>query len=42
MVNTRYPKAAPDVVKKIRTMILKTNPATEGDIVNKLGLSIQY
>ena len=40
MVNRRYPKAIPDVVKKIRTTILKINQANERDIVNKLGLSI--
>ena len=27
VVNRRYPKAIPDVVKRIRIMILKTNPA---------------
>ena len=36
----RYSKASPDVVKKIRIMIFKTNPATKRDIVNKLGLSL--
>ena len=40
MVYRRYQKAIPDVVKKIRTMILKTNPDNKLDIVNKLGLSI--
>ena len=40
VVNRRYPKAIPDVVKKIRTMIFKTDPANKRDIVNKLGLSI--
>ena len=30
-----------DVVKKIRTMILKANKATKCEIVNKLGLSIR-
>ena len=39
MVYRRYPKTIPDVVKKIRTMILKINPANKHDIVNKLGLS---
>ena len=36
----RYQKAISDVVKKIRTMIFKINPANKRDIVNKLGLSI--
>ena len=40
VVYRRYQKAIPDVVKKIRTMILKTNPDNKLDIVNKLGLSI--
>ena len=40
VVNRRYQKAIPDVVKKIRTMIFKINPANKRDIVNKLGLSI--
>ena len=40
VVNRRYPQASLDVVKKIRTMILKTNPAFKRDIANKLRLSI--
>ena len=40
VVYRRYQKTIPDVVKKIRTMILKTNPDKKLDIVNKLGLSI--
>ena len=40
MVYRRYQKAIPDVGKKIRTMILKTNPDNKLDIVNKLGLSL--
>ena len=40
VVYRRYQKAIPDAVKKIRTMILKTNPANKRDIVNELGLSI--
>ena len=40
VVYRRYQKAIPDVVKKIRTMILKTNPDNKLDIVNKLGLRI--
>ena len=35
VVNRRCPKAIPGVVKKIQTMILKTNPANKRDIVNK-------
>ena len=34
VVNKRCPKAIPGVVKKIQTMILKTNPANKRDIVN--------
>ena len=34
VVCRRYSKAPPDVVKKIRIMIFKTNPATKRDIVN--------
>ena len=39
MVCRRYSKVAPDVVKKIRTIIFKTNPATQREIANKLGVS---
>ena len=35
----RYQKAIPDVVKKIRTMIFKTDPATKRDIANLLELN---
>ena len=40
VVCRRYSKASPDVVKKIRIMIFKTNPATKRDIANRLGLSL--